>query len=139
MIIFGHMLLSLMLYIFLYPYLGSIIILPLIAVVFIDIDHLYWFYQCKVCTPKKFKAFIKKIYITKETEAKKDLWKETFFLFHTLEFSLLLIILGILFSFTLLLVSFGFIFHIATDLIHHAIYGFPLRRWLFLTNFILKK
>lgn len=132
----GHLLIALVLFAIFYPIFGYIVLLPLIVSILVDFDHLFLVVKEKKHSFYQLRSLMKDIYKTKK---KKDLWKGMFFLFHTVEFNVLLIILGIFYNPILIWISIGLIIHIISDLIHHSAKGFPILRWIFLTSFFLEK
>ena len=133
--LYGHIIASLLLLLF-YPIFGNMIFISMIASIFADIDHISYLFNEKRITFKKIKYLLEKNDYH-HAKNKKNLWKGVLFLFHTLEFNILLFVLAIIFNSPVLsFIAFGFVFHIATDIIHHSARKFPLLRWLFFVNWL---
>ena len=123
---YWHVILSLLLLVF-YPLFGINVFIAVLASVLIDVDHIPFFVKKKTLSYEKL--------MSPADGDKKNLWKGVLFLFHTVEFNLLLIGLGILYP-VVFFVSIGFVFHILTDALHHHVLKLPVVRWLFFINFL---
>lgn len=116
--------------------LGDIdnILVAILASVFIDIDHIFLLYREKQFSYSKVATLYKDIYHIYKNDPEKA-FKDVIYIFHTLEFNLLLLILSLYFPW-LRFIFYGFMFHILCDIIHHKFFGMPILRWLFFTEFI---
>jgi len=63
------------------------------------------------------------------------IYVSVFYLFHTVEFNLLLLLLSIKFP-ILKYIVIGFVFHIICDIIHHRHNKLPIISWLFFSSYI---
>ncbi|MDD5547403.1 MAG: hypothetical protein PHN74_00670 [Candidatus Pacebacteria bacterium] len=116
------------------PVLGENIVIPMIASVVIDSDHIHQLITEKAFTWQKIKFLIKntnKIY----RENPDNAFKNTVYIFHTVEFNIILALLTFWYP-PLLLILIGFCFHILCDIIHHHLSGMPVKRWLFFYYFL---
>jgi uncharacterized membrane protein len=128
-----HLLASLF-FLFLYPVLGNYVFVCMASSILIDIDAIFLVIRQRAFSLKKIKYLVDnvhKIYAKNPKTAFKDI----FYLFHTLEFNALLLILSIWFP-ILGFIGLGFLFHIFFDVLHHHLGKMPVLRWLFLTEFL---
>jgi pilus assembly protein TadC len=132
----GHILVSPSL-LLLHPIIGNYghLILASFASVFIDIDHIQLLIGEKVFSFSKIKELYRNIY-KNYSDNPSSAYKKVFYLFHTVEFNILLLVLSLWWP-PLMFVVLGFAFHIVCDIIHHKLNGMPILRWLFLYKFLL--
>lgn len=118
----------------LYPIFETRIFIAIAASIAIDIDHLYLIIKERVFSLRKIRYLannIHKIY-SKDPE---NAFKSTFYIFHTVEFNVLLFIL--FYNNPIIqLIILGFVFHIVSDLIHCVWIKMPILRWLFFAQFV---
>ena len=134
---YGHAIASLVFLLF-YPLFGNVVFIPMLSSIFADIDHIYMLFKEKSFTWKKIKSLFRDSGLNVDglsSEVKKNRWKGILFLFHTVEFNILLLFMALFYP-VLIYISIGFIFHMFTDYVHHSIKGLPLSRWLFFTEFL---
>ena len=129
----SHLLLSFAL-LALYPLFGSSIFIVMLASVLIDIDHLWLLFSEDAFTLNKIRLLNANIYLSYK-ENPDHSFKGALYLFHTVEFIVLLAALSF-WQPVLLLIASGFSFHVVSDVIHHVMEGLPVRRWLFITEFL---
>lgn len=126
-----HILLGLLLLPF-YLIFGKIIFIIIIASILIDIDHLQILFENNAFSLKKIKCTIREVNKRYNSHSP-DSFNRQYFIFHSLEFNLLLILLSFLYK-PLIFIFLGFSFHILCDLIHHSYFKLPIKRWIFLTE-----
>ena len=124
-----HFILSLLL-LLLYPFIGPMVLVSILWAVLIDLDHLHLVIREKAYTWKRIKKLIKEIQSIYEVQGH-ERFQGTVYLFHTLEFNLILLAFAQFYPF-LFYVLIGGIFHILTDIISH----WPSRRWLLIATSI---
>ena len=96
----------------LYPFLGKIVWIAYLSSILIDIDHLYVYY--KKIKKYGFKQTLKyAIGINKESV---DVLKISLYPLHTIEFFILILILGIFYP-IFILIFVGLIYHLIIDLL----------------------
>jgi hypothetical protein len=108
-----------------------------VASVLIDLVHVWLFIQKKAFTPRKIWKVIWEETDFKKLSGNRDAWKGTLFLFHTLEFNVILLILSHFYP-VLFYVSIGLFYNIILDLVHHYYWDLPLD-WVSLVIFIGKQ
>ena len=111
----AHVAVSLRLAALLYPIFQWKVLLILAGGVIIDIDHYFWY----ICKYKKFGLL--SCYRFLSIETRKNKWKEVIgalFVFHTLEFVLLMILLSF-YSNSALMFVIGLLGHYILDFIWH--------------------
>ncbi len=118
----------------LYPLYGNKIFISMLSSVAIDTDHIYLAIREKAYTYPKMKALAERIYKVYQADPE-GAYKNIFYLFHTVEFVILLMILSLYFPW-LKFVALGFAFHIICDAIYCKIKKCPIMRWIFMTEFI---
>lgn len=128
-----HVIISIV-FIPLYPILGKSVFLIMLASIIIDIDHVYILFKEKSFSIKRIKSLNKSIH-AKYKKDPTNAFKDIIYIFHTVAFNILLLILSLWFP-PLIFVSMGFIFHILTDIIHHLYNKMPVLRWLYFFEFI---
>ena len=116
-----HLVVSLILSALLYPLFGWKVLLVLASGVLIDIDHYFWY----ICKYKKFGLLSCYRFLVVESE--KNNWKDVtgaLFVFHTIEFILLVILLSF-YNQLALIFAIGLFFHYLMDAIF--LYTVPKR------------
>ena len=129
----GHTFISLLLF-GLYPIFGKFILISVIAAILCDVDTVYLVYQKKAYTLKKLNFLLQhnhRIY----RQNPKTAYVNVFYLFHTLEFNIILLVLAYWWP-VLGFISLGFLFHTIIDIIHHRDLKMPVLRWLFFIEFL---
>ena len=129
----AHALLGLLL-LGLWPFLGVYTLISIFAAVLCDLDSLYLVYKRKAFSSKKIKYLIENVHESYQKNPK-TAHIDVFYLFHTLEFNIILLILAHwwpVFGF----ISLGFLFHIFIDIVHHRDLKMPVLRWLFFLEFL---
>ena len=111
----------------------NLLILASLASVFIDIDHIQLLISEKTFSFSKIKDLHKNVYKNYSGNPSWN-YKKVFYLFHTIEFNILLLILSLWWP-PLAFVVLGFAFHILCDIIHHKSKRLPILNWLFLYKF----
>ena len=124
----GHLAIS-PITILLYPIFGVNTLIIFLASMAIDLDHIYLVIKERAFSYKKIKFLSDNLHLMYKKNPK-NAFKDIFYLFHTVELNILILILGYLFP-ALIYISLGFIFHIICDIIHHKINNLPILRWLF--------
>jgi len=124
-----HFILSLFLLV-LYPFFGPSIFISLLWATLIDLDHVHLVFREKAYTLKKIRKLINNIQSIYKSQGH-ERFKGTVYLFHTLEFNLVLFTLAQLYP-LLYYVLIGGAFHILTDIISH----WPSKRWLLIATSI---
>lgn len=131
-----HALVSPILFILL-PFIGLYGVIVAIASSLIsDFDHIHLIIMERAFTPEKLKHLNQHIYDKGPKGEPNRAFIDIIYLFHTIEFNLLLLVLSLKFHW-LIFVVIGFVFHIIVDIIHHRKHGLPIIRWLFLTDYII--
>jgi hypothetical protein len=125
-----HILLALPL-LLLYPFIGIYAIILALSSIVIDADHVQILIKRKTTSWQQIKSIISEKMEAYKNKPK-DAFREQLFLFHSIEFNIVLIALSFLF-YPLLFVSLGFIYHDLFDVAHHSIRRMPLLRWIFFT------
>lgn len=122
---------------FFMAFLGSIqgILISIVASLMIDADHLHLIIREKAFSIKKIKNLNAKIY---ENSSMKKFYVDVTYVFHTIEFNLLLLSMSCLCPLLIYVVA-GNIFHVICDIIHHKLHKLPVASWLFLTKYLLRK
>ncbi len=122
-----HILLALPL-LLLYPFIGNYAIIIAFSSILIDADHVQILIKRRTTSWKQIKSVIAEKMDAYKNKPK-DALREQLFLFHSLEFIILLFVLSIFF-YPMLFVSLGFIYHDVFDVAHHGIRKMPLLRWI---------
>ncbi len=137
----SHILVAPALLLFHVPQLGgadiSSLLIAMSASIVTDADHIQLLMQEHDFSWSKIKELNRDIY-TNYANNPREAYKDVFYLFHTVEFNLVLFLLSLwypLLSFVVL----GFVFHILCDIVHHRRNGLPILRWLFLWEFLRVK
>lgn len=120
-----HLLWTLLLFVF-YPVFGSLIILSVLWGVIIDIDHIWLVIHQKAYSRNKIKWLLDNIQQIYKVQGH-ERFKGTVYLFHTVEFNVILIAAAFVYPFLWFIVI-GSVFHIILDIIAH----WPYIRWLFI-------
>lgn len=129
----GHLLLALVFLPF-FPILENGVFIAMVSSLLIDIDHVYILIVERNFSWKRIRYLllhIDEIY----RENREGAFKNVVYVFHTVEFMVILLLLAPEYS-VLWYVLLGFMFHIVTDVIHHAKTGMPVLRWLFFLEFV---
>ena len=108
----------------------------MVASVFIDSDHVHLVLKEKAYTRAGIKRLNDNIYKKTINGKPNRMYVEIVYLFHTVEFNLVLFALSFMYP-ILLPIWAGFVFHIICDIVHHSSHQLPIIRWLFLTDWIL--
>ena len=116
-----------------YFLIGNAAFLVAIAYVAVDIDHIQILIHEKAFTFEKVWDLIFHGY-EKYDQNPKQAFEGQFFIFHSIEFLVILLIIAYFWYPKLYFVAAGVGLHILTDVIHHAIKGFPIIKWLFLSS-----
>ncbi|OGD66988.1 hypothetical protein A2442_02535 [Candidatus Campbellbacteria bacterium RIFOXYC2_FULL_35_25] len=120
---------------YLFSFSSGATIIAIASNILIDIDHLQLIFKEKAFSFSKIKNLYESIYDKHNHEkSNKAFDSDVFYLFHTIEFNVLLLALSLRFPF-LMFVAIGFLFHILFDIIHHLMHHLPIR-WLFLINWL---
>lgn len=117
----------------LYPIYGLRVVLTFLSSLAIDLDHIYLVIKEKAFSLKKLRKLEAEVYT--RHKKRKDAFNNVFFIFHTAEFNILLLVASFFYPF-LFYISAGFIFHIVCDIVHNLYFNVPIKRWIFLTDFI---
>jgi hypothetical protein len=116
-----------------YFWIGSAAFLIAIAYVAVDLDHIQILILEKAFSFKKVKNLFVKGY-DKYNKNPKNAFKNQFFIFHSIEFLIVLLVIAYFWQPKLYFLALGVGLHILSDVIHHAIKGFPIIKWLFLSS-----
>jgi len=103
----------------------------------IDVDHAQLLVKESAFSWSKIKEINRDIYINYANDPV-GAYKDVFYLFHTVEFNAVLLLVSWWYH-PLLFVVLGFVFHILCDILHHRKNGLPILRWLFLFEFLRLK
>jgi len=104
--------------------------IAMVSSVLIDVDHLELLIHERAFSYTKIKKVYDDIYKNYEADPT-GAYRGVVYLFHTVEFNILLILFSLLYPF-LIFVALGFVFHIICDVIDCKINKRPILRWLFL-------
>ena len=126
--LFGLLLLGL------WPVLGKYIWISVLAAILCDLDSLYLIYKRKAFSLKKIRYLLKNVHESYQKNPK-TAHIDVFYLFHTLEFNIILLILAHWWP-VLGFISLGFLFHTLLDIVHHRDLRMPVLRWLFFLEFL---
>ncbi len=111
------------------------IIIAMSASVLIDLDHVHLIMRERAYTREGIKRLNENIYKPTIDGKPNRMYVDIVYLFHTIEFNLLLLLLSRYYPF-LKYVVIGFIFHILCDIYHHRAHHLPIIRWLFLADWL---
>jgi hypothetical protein len=126
---FSHILWGILL-LALYPFIGNPVLIVFLSSILIDLDHLQILIKEDAYTWSKIKKTVRKAQKAYKRDPE-NAFDGQFFVFHSIECSLLLIYLAFFYP-PLVYVVLGFAFHIITDMIHHRLSGLPSTQWFFL-------
>jgi len=107
------------------------------ASILIDVDHIQLLMKERDFSFSKIKELNRDIYTTYANNPN-GAYKDVFYLFHTVEFNIGLLLLSWWYP-LLSLIVLGFTFHILCDIVHHRSNNLPILRWLSLWEFLRVK
>ena len=133
----GHLIIGLLL-LCTYFWIGSEAFIIAIAYMAVDLDHIQILLKERAFSFKKMKYLLVHGY-EKYGLNPKQAFEGQFFIFHSIEFLIILLIGAYFWQPNLYFIALGVGLHILTDVIHHSIKGFPIFKWLFLSSSLFVK
>lgn len=116
-----------------YFWIGNAAFLVAASYVLVDLDHIQILIKEKAFSFEKVWDLIINGY-EKYDQNPKQAFDGQFFILHSIEFLIILLIIAYFWYPKLYFVALGVGLHILTDIIHHLIRGFPIIKWLFLSS-----
>jgi len=116
-----------------YFWIGNAAFIVAIAYVAVDFDHIQILIEEKAFSFEKAWGLFINGYEKYEQNPKKA-FDGQFFVFHSIEFLIILLLCAYFWYPKIYFVALGVGLHILTDVIHHLIKGFPIIHWLVLSS-----
>ena len=116
-----------------YFWIGNAAFIIAAAYVAVDLDHIQILIKERAFSFKKMRDLLVHGY-EKYGKNPKQAFDGQFFIFHSIEFLVILLAIAYLFYPTFYYMAAGIGLHILTDVMHHSIKGLPVLNWLFLSS-----